>query len=77
MFFWKVIEMFVDKETKSKLIFSKEGGPQALKDLFHPSQLEERYGGTAKTPTRYWPPIMPSGIFRDPNENDPNMMSEE
>jgi len=25
-------------------------------DLFHPCQLEKRFGGTCETPTNYWPP---------------------
>ena len=27
-------------------------------EMFHPSQLEQRFGGTMPTPTNFWPPYM-------------------
>ena len=38
--------------------------------MFHPSQLEIRYGGSAETPTKFWPPLMGPEFL--PNENDEN-----
>lgn len=27
-------------------------------ELYHPCQVEERFGGTAKSPTNHWPPYV-------------------
>ena len=35
--------------------------------MFHPSQLERRFGGQAETPTNYWPPHM-GPVFVEPGE---------
>ena len=29
-----------------------------LMELYHPCQVEERFGGTAKSPLNYWPPYV-------------------
>ena len=50
--FYKAVSAFIDPETKLKLILTGEGTHPDIKKLFHPSQLEERFGGTAKTPQR-------------------------
>lgn len=43
-------------------------------DLFHPSQLEQKFGGEAKNSTVCWPPILPEGeIGYDPK----NLLSEQ
>jgi hypothetical protein len=31
--------------------------------MFHPSQLETRFGGTAPTPTNFWPPFMGAEVI--------------
>ncbi len=33
--------------------------PPEILNFCHPSQLEQRYGGTAPNVTQYWPPTMP------------------
>ena len=35
----------IDPETQEKLAIEGIRNPQALIDLFHPSQLEKRFGG--------------------------------
>lgn len=52
------LKVFIDEETKLKIVLAGEAAPRQLIDLFHPSQLEKRFGGMAETPTNYWPPHM-------------------
>lgn len=41
-------------------------------DLYHPSQLEKRFGGQADSPKTFWPPTIPSLVFgEDPNHQMP------
>jgi hypothetical protein len=40
-----------------------------LLSVCNPTQLEERFGGTAKPPSSYWPPVFPSSAYRA--ESDP------
>ena len=45
--FWKLIKVFIDKDTASKIgIFGKNNWQQPLLETVHPSELEEKYGGT-------------------------------
>ena len=48
----------VDPETLEKFAIEANANPKSLIDLFHPSQLEKRFGGQAETPTVFWPPQM-------------------
>ena len=48
----------IDPETIEKFTIDANPNPQTLIDLYHPSQLEKRFGGAAETPTVYWPPLM-------------------
>ena len=58
MMFFKATRWMIHPDTIAKISCTEEIDPQELKDLFHPSQLEERFGGKAKTPTQFWPPHM-------------------
>jgi len=33
--------------------------------LYHPCQLEARFGGNAKSPTNYWPPYVGKEFYPD------------
>lgn len=56
--FYNTISYFIDPETKAKIQLTGDGTCDALKELFHPSQLEKRFGGAMETPTQYWPPYV-------------------
>jgi len=56
--FFRALRPLCHPETLLKIGFYKEVAPEELKDLYHPSQLEVRFGGEAETPTRFWPPYM-------------------
>ena len=63
--FYKGVQMFIDEETKLKIVLDGEGAPQGLVDLFHPDQLEQRFGGTRPTPTNFWRPYMGQTYISD------------
>ena len=64
---YKGVQMFIDDETKLKIQLCAEGAPRILTEMFHPSQLEQRFGGTAETPTNFWPPVCPPVVV-EPEE---------
>ena len=55
---YNAIQSFIDPETRLKIVLDGQASPQSLVDLFHPCQLEKRFGGTAETVTSFWPPYM-------------------
>lgn len=66
-YLWKLFRPFLDKVTQTKVCIVKDGVPPELLNLFHPDQLERRYGGTAENVTQYWPPVFPSSAhWTDP-----------
>ena len=54
--FYATIKLFIDPETRQKLVLSGDSNPKELLEMVHPSQLEKRFGGTAPTPSHFWPP---------------------
>lgn len=42
---YKGVQSFIDEETKQKIVLAADGAPAALVEMFHPSQLEARFGG--------------------------------
>jgi hypothetical protein len=55
---YKAIGPFLDPETKLKINFTTSPNHPDLNGLYHPSQLEKRFGGEAESPTNYWPPFV-------------------
>ena len=71
---WKVMESFMAEHTRKKMQLSDKNTTPDLIEAFHPSQLEQKYGGTAKNVTsNYWPPIMPSSDY---GHDEDDLMSE-
>ncbi|CDW83431.1 UNKNOWN [Stylonychia lemnae] len=62
---WKVVEVFMEQQTRKVISLHKESSPQSLRENFHESQLEKRFGGSAEQPNQFWPPIMPDGPYND------------
>ena len=60
---WKVIEGFMAVHMNNKMKLSDKNTDKELLAMFHPSQLERKYGGQADNVTQYWPPIMPSNEY--------------
>ena len=45
-----VLKWLIAPETRAKMVVRNDAAPQELVDLFHPCQLEKRFGGDAETP---------------------------
>jgi hypothetical protein len=58
----------IDEETREKTICTRQHGDPLLNQLFHPSQLEQRFGGEAPSPENYWPPHIGHSFL--PEETD-------
>ena len=67
--FFKAVKWMIDPETLIKLSLEGEQAPADLVALFHPSQLEKKYGGVADTPTNYWPPLTGPDYLIDGDES--------
>ena len=52
---WKAFSVIVPPDTRAKIHVSSENTIKELTDLFHPCQLEKRFGGAAETPKNFWP----------------------
>lgn len=55
---YKAIGSFLDPVTKQKINLTSELTHPDLLALYHPCQLESRFGGEAETPTNFWPPFV-------------------
>jgi hypothetical protein len=55
---YRAISVLIDPISKAKLNLSTDHTHPELLKLMHPCQLEERFGGTGKTPHNFWPPYV-------------------
>jgi len=64
---WSTIKGFIEEHTRRKITLSNSLICKELIDLFPPSQLQKRYGGTAPDVVEglYWPPRMPEFLVDD------------
>ena len=60
---YKAAKIFIDPRVQAKISLNGEKNPVELLQLYHPSQLEQRFGGTAETPTNFWPPQMSQEFY--------------
>ena len=67
--FYKAAKAFIDPETQKKIVLDKGNAPTALTKLFHPCQLEKRFGGEAETPSNFWPPRV-GEVFNDDHDKE-------
>ena len=73
---WKICKPFLGETTTKKTFLESDNTSDELTNNFHPSQLEEKFGGTApNVEGPYWPPVFPqSGEY----DHDPEcIVSEE
>jgi len=75
--FYKAASFFLDPITKQKMCLTAERAPQELRDFFHPSQLEKRFGGDAETPTQFWPPFVGDKFVPGDDNSYMDIMDEE
>lgn len=69
---WNTVKYFMDENTQQKVCFTSAGTNPMLLKMCHPSQLEEKYGGTApnRKEGEYWPPKLNSNEFGFGEETD-------
>ena len=77
---YKLVSPFFDDKIKQKINLLSEGTWEELQSLFHHSQLEERFGGSASNVTSFWPPYESSteygeGLERFESSNNPEDLS--
>lgn len=65
--FYKAVSWAFDPVTKQKISLTGERDPADLRQMYHPCQLEKRFGGAAPTPTNFWPPYVGEKFF--PNDD--------
>ena len=68
---------FLATETADKMGFYGEQDPQDLKDMYHPSQLEKRFGGGADSPTNFWPPFVGPEFYPNGDKSHLNFIKKE
>jgi len=51
---WSIIKTFLDGDTATKVQFYKNQTPSNLFKHTHPSQVEEKFGGTAENTSGSW-----------------------
>lgn len=49
----------------------------SLKELFHPCQLEKKFGGTAESPKNFWPPYVGKDFIPAENTDKFKIMTDE
>ena len=74
--FYKTASVFIDPETKLKIQLYGDGAPHQLTSMFHPDQLEQRFGGTRPTPTNFWPPYIGPDFIPESEKSElhPNLI---
>lgn len=62
---WNTVRYFMDENTQQKVCFTTKSTNPMLLQMVHPSQLEEKFGGTApnRKQGEYWPPRCNSDEF--------------
>lgn len=66
----KAVSSFINPETLAKMKFTGDGIHPEITQMFHPGQLERRFGGAMDTPTNFWPPYV-GKEFIPPNTEHP------
>ena len=60
---WSCIKPFLDDVTIDKIKISNSSYSQEMMTHFHPSQVEEKYGGKSQNLEEFWPPEISSQRF--------------
>ena len=71
---YKGLSSFIAEETRQKITLTGDPTHTDLTTLFHPTQLERRFGGAMDTPTVFWPPYVGTEFNPTPNDEDRRRM---
>lgn len=55
---YQSFKFIIPEVVRAKICTSTTNTHPILLEMFHPCQLEERFGGTAKSPESFWPPYV-------------------
>ena len=75
--FYKAFSWALDPVTRAKIAIEGAADPPELRQMYHPSQLERRFGGEVDTPTNYWPPYVGEKFFPNDDTSHLDLMDEE
>mmetsp|Transcript_19495 Transcript_19495/g.22687 ORF Transcript_19495/g.22687 Transcript_19495/m.22687 type:complete len:242 (+) Transcript_19495:420-1145(+) len=53
---YSMVSQFLPEKIKQKVVFSSTAVCKDITKLFHPTQLQKKYGGEAENVTKFWPP---------------------
>jgi hypothetical protein len=73
---WAIVKKFMDKDVVEKMSITGKPTDPLLFRHFSPSQIEEKYGGSAANLTLYWPPVFPPPPFEPANMSPGSLLSE-
>lgn len=74
-FTWKMIKSLLEETTTQKINFSKESTNEDMWKHVNKSQVEEKFGGTAKNiEVDFWPPKVPSGDYLLTSDDPASLM---
>jgi hypothetical protein len=73
----KGLSGFINPESRAKMQFTGDGTMPGLQALFHPGQLEKRFGGGVDTPTNFWPPYIGKHFIPEGEKPSWHFMEEE
>lgn len=76
-FGFKTFKLILDEEQREKIYGSRDIINEELTSLFHPCQLEKKYGGTAESPTNYWPPFVGEEFQPPDSQEQPKFLSDD
>ena len=75
--FYKAFSWALDPVTRQKIAIEAAINPPELREMYHPSQLERRFGGEVDTPTNFWPPYVGEKFFPNDDSSHLDLMDEE
>ena len=61
-YIWTCCKPFIDKATQAKVHIEKNLLSPEMFNIIDPSQVEQKYGGTAVNAEKYWPPFFPESV---------------
>lgn len=74
-FLWRMCKPFVDSVTVEKIDITRSPHSEKMMAHFNPEQVEERYGGSAKNLSQFWPPYVPDAPFHRTEEIKNSLLS--
>lgn len=73
---YNTFKLLLEEETREKICVTRLCNDEKLTELFHPSQLEKRFGGQADTPLKFWPPYIGNKFIPEDNKDNLTFMSD-